>query len=54
VYSVPQTHAAVPVESEHVPWPLHASAAVVQSGEQVPSASLFWYPEAQAVQSVPA
>jgi len=49
-----QTHAAVPVESEHAPCPLHESAAVVQSGEQVPLASLSWYPEAQVPQLAPA
>jgi len=45
--------AAVPVVSEHAPWLLHESAAVVQSGEQDPSVSPSWYPPAHCVQSVP-
>jgi len=52
-YPVAHTHAAVPPASEHAP-PPHASAAVVQSGEQLPSESLSWYPEVQAAQSAPA
>jgi len=50
-YPVLQTQAAVPVASEQVPWPLHASSAVAQSGEHIPLASLSWYPEAQTEQS---